>query len=278
MLRMPGGRLLAWGQRTYLMGVINATPDSFSGDGLGSDIPAIVDRALLLEAGGADIIDLGAESTRPGSSPVSVDTELSRLIPALGAILARVSIPVSVDTYKAEVARQAIDAGATMINDVWGLKADPDMARAAANAGVSVVLMHNQEKAQYRDLVADVRASLANSVSIALRAGVPEDRIIIDPGIGFGKTPEHNLEILQRLREFKSLGYPLLVGPSRKSTIGLLLELPPDQRVEGTAAMVALSIAGGADLVRVHDVKEMSRVSRVSDAVIRGWRPEGWDR
>jgi dihydropteroate synthase len=260
------------------MGVINATPDSFSGDGLGSDIPAIVDRALLLEAEGADIIDLGAESTRPGSSPVSVDTELSRLIPALGAILARVSIPVSVDTYKAEVARQAIDAGATMINDVWGLKADPDMARAAANAGVSVVLMHNQEKAQYRDLVADVRASLANSVSIALRAGVPEDRIIIDPGIGFGKTPEHNLEILQRLREFKSLGYPLLVGPSRKSTIGLLLELPPDQRVEGTAAMVALSIAGGADLVRVHDVKEMSRVSRVSDAVIRGWRPEGWDR
>jgi dihydropteroate synthase len=165
-----------------------------------------------------------------------------------------------------------------MINDVWGLKADPDMARVAANAGVSVVLMHNQEKAQYRDLVADVRDSLANSVSIALRAGVPEDRIIIDPGIGFGKTPEHNLEILQRLREFKSLGYPLLVGPSRKSTIGLLLELPPDQRVEGTAAMVALSIAGGADLVRVHDVKEMSRVSRVSDAVIRGWRPEGWDR
>jgi dihydropteroate synthase len=260
------------------MGVINATPDSFSGDGLGSDIPAIVDRALLLEAEGADIIDLGAESTRPGSSPVSVDTELSRLIPALGAILARVSIPVSVDTYKAEVARQAIDAGATMINDVWGLKADPEMARVAANAGVSVVLMHNQEKAQYRDLVADVRDSLANSVSIALRAGVPEDRIIIDPGIGFGKTPEHNLEILQRLREFKSLGYPLLVGPSRKSTIGLLLELPPDQRVEGTAAMVALSIAGGADLVRVHDVKEMSRVSRVSDAVIRGWRPERWDR
>jgi dihydropteroate synthase len=269
---------LAWGKRTYIMGIMNVTPDSFSGDGLGADIPAIVDQALRFEEEGADFLDVGAESTRPGSHPISAEEELRRLIPALEAIAARVNLPVSVDTYKAQVARRAIEAGAVIINDIWGLKADPELAQVAAEAGTPLIIMHNQETRQYRDLLPDIFASLNHSIGLALHTGVPQESIILDPGIGFGKTPDHNLEILKRLDEFKTLGYPLLVGASRKSTIGLILGLPVGQRVEGTAATVALSIAGGADIVRVHDVKEMARVCRMSDAIIRGWRPEGWNR
>jgi dihydropteroate synthase len=269
---------LAWGKRTYVMGIINVTPDSFSGDGLGTDIPAIVDQALRFEEEGADFLDVGAESTRPGFQPISAEEELRRLIPALEAIAARVHLPISVDTYKAQVARRATDAGAVIINDIWGLKADPGLAQVAADAGTPLIIMHNQGTRQYRDLLPDIFASLRHSVGLALEAGVPQQNIILDPGIGFGKTPDYNLEILQRLDEFKALGYPLLVGASRKSTIGLVLGLPVDQRVEGTAATVALSIAGGADIVRVHDVKEMVRVCRMSDAIVRGWRPEGWNQ
>jgi len=272
------GEPLVWGRRTYVMGIINVTPDSFSGDGLGSDIPAIVDQALRMETEGADFLDVGAESTRPGSAAITAEEELERLMPALEAIVPQVSLPISVDTYKSAVARRAVDAGATIINDQWGLLADPEIAEVAAESGVPLILMHNQQGHRYDDLLPDIRASLSNSVKVAVDARVPTENIILDPGIGFGKTPDHNLEVLRRLHEIKSLGYPLLVGASRKSTIGLVLDLPVEQRVEGTAATVALAIAAGADIVRVHDVKQMMRVCRMSDAIVRGWRPDGWNR
>ncbi len=203
---------------------------------------------------------------------------MARLLPALAAVVAATSLPVSVDTYKPGVARQALNAGAAIINDIWGLKFDPELATVAAETGAPLILMHNQETRQYQDLLPDIFASLRQSVEIARQAGVPEANIILDPGIGFGKTPDHNLEVLNRLDEFQELGYPLLVGASRKSTIGLVLGLPVEQRVEGTAATVALSIARGADIVRVHDVAQMVRVCRMSDAIVRNWRPEGWIR
>lgn len=265
-----------WGLRTYVMGIINLTPDSFSGDGLAADVDSAVALALKMEGDGADIIDIGAESSRPGASPVSAAEELERLMPGLEAVCAAVKIPVSVDTYKASVAASAIDAGASIINDVWGFLADGEMARVAADAGVPVVLMHNQREARYRDLVPDVIEGLNRSLSVATGAGVDEGNIVVDPGIGFGKTADHNLELLRRLPEIKEMGFPMLLGVSRKSTIGRLLNLPEDDRVEGTAAAVSLSIVGGADIVRVHDVKQMVRVVRMTDAVVRGWRPDGW--
>ncbi|MEK7807334.1 MAG: dihydropteroate synthase [Chloroflexota bacterium] len=277
-LTVSCGEPLAWGRRTYVMGIINVTPDSFSGDGLGSDIPAILDRALRFEEEGADFLDVGAESTRPGSTPISVEEELHRLIPALEAIASRVGLPISADTHKGRVARLAIEAGAAIINDVWGLKADPEVASAAAEAGAPLILMHNQDTTDYHDLVRDISSSLSRSAELARRAGVPDQNIVLDPGIGFGKTPDQNLEVLGRLDEFKALGYPLLVGTSRKSTIGKVLGTPIDARVEGTAATLALTIAAGADIVRVHDVKQMVRVCRMADAVVRGWRPAGWRR
>ena len=229
-----------------------------------------------MEADGADIIDVGAESTRPGGQPISAAAETDRLLPALSAICESVSIPVSVDTYKAPVARRAIDAGAALVNDVWGCLADGAMAPVIAGAGVPAVLMHNQSQAQYEDLVPDVIAGLDRIAGIAQAAGIARHNIILDPGIGFGKTADHNLEVLRRLPEFRELGFPLLLGVSRKSTIGRVLNLPPEERLEGTAAAVAMSIAGGADIVRVHDVMEMARVARMTDAIVRDWRPEGW--
>ncbi len=276
-LAVANGERLSWGRRTYVMGVINVTPDSFSGDGLGRDVGATVERALRFEEEGADFLDIGAESTRPGHTSVSEAEEMARLLPSLEAVAARVSIPVSVDTWKAEVARAAMDAGASIINDVWGLKADPGIAAVAAERGAGLVLMHNQHGHQYDDLVEDVLSSLERSVSAAIEAGVPLDNIVVDPGIGFGKTADQNIEVLRQLGRFRELGLPLLVGTSRKSTIGRLLGgLPPHERVEGTAATVALAIAGGADIVRVHDVHAMKRVCQVSDAIVRGWRPENW--
>ena len=275
-LTVANGDTLAWGARTYVMGIINVTPDSFSGDGLGGDVAAAVDLALRFQDEGADILDIGAESTRPGHQQVSLEEELQRLIPALEAVAGRVKLPISVDTYKAAVARRAVDAGAVIINDIWGLKAEPELAQVAADTGAGLVLMHNQQGTEYRDLLPDVISSLQGSVATALEAGVPKENIIIDPGIGFGKTPDHNLAVLAGLDRLKTIGCPMLVGTSRKSTLGLLLDLPPGQLVEGTAATVTLAIAGGADIVRVHDVKEMVRVCRVADAVVRGWRPEGW--
>ncbi len=275
-IAVSGGEPLVWGRRTYVMGILNATPDSFSGDGLDADTCKAVDLALRMESEGADILDVGAESTRPGSVAVPVEEELERLIPALEAISTRVRIPISVDTYKPEVARRALQAGATIINDQWGLQGDPAMAQVAAESGAPIILMHNRRGSRYNDLISDIKASLSHSVSAALDAGVSIEKIVLDPGIGFGKTPEHNLEVLRRLQEIKALGFPLLVGASRKSTIGLVLGLPVDQRVEGTSATVSLSIREGADMVRVHDVQHMVRVSRMTDAVVRDWRPPGW--
>ena len=271
-----GGRRFVWGERTYVMGVINVTPDSFSNDGVGDDVDGAVRMAVRFQEDSADIIDVGGESTRPpgiygDTKPISADEELSRVLPMIEAIKRETDLPVSIDTYKASVAQAAIEAGASMINDVWALQRDPDMLRVAAEADVPVVLMHNQVGTEYDDVVPDVIEGMRGRVDAAVKGGVRPENIIVDPGMGFGKTAEQNLEILRRLGEFDTLGLPLLVGMSRKSTIGYVLGLSVEDRVEGTAATVALSIAGGTDIVRVHDVKEMARVARMSDAVVRGW-------
>jgi dihydropteroate synthase len=267
-----GGFEFLWGSRTYVMGIINVTPDSFSGDGLAS-VEATVERARQMEGEGADLLDVGAESTRPetwAGPGLSEADEIARLIPALEAICAAVRIPVSADTYKASVARRALAAGARMINDVFGLRRDPEMAATVAETGVPVILMHNGSIAAGTDLLAGIAGGLSESVMLATRAGVDQDRVLIDPGIGFGKDREGNLEIVRRLPELGRLGSPIVVGPSRKSFIGKTLDLPVEERREGTAAVVALSVAGGADIVRVHDVRAMARVARMADAVVRG--------
>ena len=278
-----GGNTFRWGERTYVMGVVNVTPDSFSGDGLGYDVDAAVDLALRMESEGADIIDVGGESTRrydnrPGAVQVGAEEELRRVIPVIEGMSRVLTVPISVDTYKAEVCRRSLESGATMVNNVWSIGGDPDMLRVVAEYGVPVALMHNQTGHQYGELISDIIEALQGAVEGALEAGVPWENIIVDPGIGFGKVAEQSLEIEGRLDEFKVIGLPVLVGPSRKSHIGLVLGgLPPEERLEGTAAAVALCIAGGADIVRVHDVKEMVRVARMSDAILRGWRPQGFD-
>jgi len=259
-----------WGERTYIMGIINMSPDSFSGDGFGSDADEAVLQAERFIAEGADIIDIGGESTRPGSPPTAPDEEINRVIPIIKRLSAEIIAPISIDTGKSAVARRALAAGAGMINDVWGLKQDPTLAQVAAEAGVPIILTSNQRNESCRqDIMTEVIADLEKSIALAEKAGVVEQNIIIDPGIGFGKSLEQNLEIIRRLAELKSLNKPILLGTSRKSVIGLVLDLPPDQRLEGTAATVAIGIANGADIIRVHDVKEIARVCRMSDAIIR---------
>ena len=267
---------LVWGHRTYVMGIINVSPDSFSGDGFDSDITGVIKQGLAFQADGADILDLGAQSTRPGHIEITAKSELDRLIPALEGLTNNVDIPISVDTYKSEVAKAALESGASIINDIWGLKHDPNIARIAAEHEAPIILMHNQSTTDYNDLIANILESLNHSIELALESGVSKANIIIDPGIGFGKTPDQNLEIIKRLKEFSTLGVPTLIGTSRKSTIGYILDTPPHERLEGTASTVALSIAAGVDMIRVHDVKEMVRVSRMTDAIIRGWRPQNW--
>lgn len=264
------GTVFEWGSRTYIMGIINVTPDSFSLDGLGDDVEAALQLGRRMVAEGADVVDVGGESTRPGHTPISAEEEIRRVLPVIRALAHDLPVPVSIDTHKAEVARQAVLAGASMVNDIWGLRADPEMAAVVAQADVPVVLMHNQHGTHYRSLMDDIVSALGESIDLALKAGVKWDNIIIDPGIGFGKTWQQNLKVLARLAELKSLGRPILLGTSRKSTIGRVLDLPVDQRLEGTAATVAIGICNGADLVRVHDVKEMVRVARMTDAVVRG--------
>ncbi len=265
----PGGRF-DWGSKTYVMAIINATPDSFSGDGVLDNVAAAVRLAEEAVTAGADVIDLGAESTRPGHRAITATEELERLLPVLAAIRSRVSLPISIDTSKAAVAEQTLAAGASMINDVRGLMADPDLAAVVAHAGVPVVIMHDVAPDPGADLMASIIVTLRERVDLAVAAGIGRDRIIIDPGAGFGKNWRQNLELIRRLPELRALGLPVLVGTSRKSTIGRVLGLPPEDRLEGTAATVALSIAGGADMVRVHDTRTMVRVARMSDAVIRG--------
>ncbi len=265
------------------MGILNVTPDSFSGDGLGSDgdIERGLQQAKQMAAEGADILDVGGESSRPGAEPVSVEVELSRVIPLIEKIAAEVDVPVSIDTTKAKVAAEALARGACIVNDISGLRMDGEMAAVTAKVKAGVVLMHMlgtprdmQKDPKYVDLMAEITSFLAEASARALAAGITKEQIVIDPGFGFGKTVEHNLEILRRLGELRVLGYPILIGTSRKSTIGKILETEVEDRLEGTAATVALAIAGGADIIRVHDVKEMARVAKMADAVLRVKPPE----
>jgi dihydropteroate synthase len=273
---------LVWGKHTFIMGILNLTPDSFSGDGLlaGKDaVQQALRQARQMAAEGAEILDLGAESSRPGAEPVSMELEMQRLMPALEVIREQEpDILLSVDTYKSEVASRALQAGADWINDIWGLRFDPQMAAVIAQNKAGVVLMHNgralsgasetNPSNRPKDVVEWVREGLEESLNIARQAGIGKEDILLDVGIGFGKTLAENLELINRLNEFKSLGYPLLIGPSRKSFIGATLNLPADQRVEGTAAATAISITRGADIIRVHDVREMTRVARMCDALL----------
>jgi dihydropteroate synthase len=268
-----------WGERTYVMGIITVSPDSFSGDGLTNAESALV-QARRMVSEGADILDIGGESTRPGAPAVELEDELARVIPAIQQIAVETTVPISVDSTKYEVIRQALEAGAAIINDQWGLKKEPRIADLAAKTGVPLILMSNQrdkggydatikrDTAYYDDIIREVISSLLASISLAEKAGVSSDKIIIDPGLGFGKTWQFDMEIIRRLEELKTLDKPILVGPSRKSFIKIVLDLPANQRVEGTAAAVAIAISKGADIVRVHDVKEMVRVCRVSDAIM----------
>lgn len=283
-----GKHTFTWGARTYVMGILNVTPDSFSGDGLLSQKPsAALEQARRFLAAGADILDVGGESTRPGAQPVAEDEELQRVLPVIHAILSEFpEALISIDTCKSAVAGPALQAGARILNDIWGLRFDPLLAETAARLGSPVVLMHNRSKpasveirdrlgnaylgAQYEDLLEDVRRELMESVQIARSAGIPDGHILLDPGIGFGKSVEQNLELIDRLGEVRSLGFPVLLGPSRKSFIGYTLDLPTDQRLEGTAAAVAVGITRGADIVRVHDVEPLLRVVRMTDALVRG--------
>jgi dihydropteroate synthase len=284
----------AWGTRTYLMGVLNITPDSFSGDGLvsmkgplqeESFLQAALEQARHFAAAGADILDVGGESTRPGSKQVSSEEEEARVVPVIRALKAELDVLISIDTYKSKVAEAALKAGATIVNDVWGLKVDPALGEVAAAYHAPLILMHNRSSwanaeikerlggryvgMAYENLIEDIRRELMESVELARAAGVKDENIILDPGIGFGKTVEQNLELLDRLGEIRSLGFPVLLGPSRKSFIGYTLDLPPDQRVEGTAAAVAVGITRGADIIRVHDVQTMARVVKMTDAIVR---------
>jgi len=287
-----GSHTLDWGTRTYIMGILNITPDSFSGDGLlsreGSDggwLDDALRQARLFIQAGADILDVGGESTRPGSQQIDAGEETLRVIPVIEALTRETDILISIDTYKAAVADAALKAGAHIVNDVWGLRADPQLAAVVARHKVPVILMHNRSKPsnaqvqanlggryvgmEYADLLEDVKRELLESVALARNAGIPAENIILDPGIGFGKTVEQNLELIDSLDVIKALGYPVLLGPSRKSFIGYTLDLPPDQRLEGTAAAVAIGIVRGADIIRLHDVEFMARVVRMTDAIVR---------
>ena len=276
------------GARTYVMGVLNITPDSFSGDGLirGENwVARAVEQGLGQVADGAHILDIGGESTRPGATPIPIEEEIRRVVPVIEGLAQRTDVPISIDTSKAVVARAALDAGADIINDVWGFRLDPDLAALAAERRCPVILMHNRSRpqdarfearlggryvgARYEDLLEDVAREMMELAEGAMEAGVDRGQIVLDPGIGFGKTVEQNLELIRRFDRFRALGFPLLCGPSRKSFIGYTLDLPAEERVEGTAAAVAIAIARGADIIRVHDVKPMARVARMCDAILR---------
>lgn len=292
-----GDHVFNWGKKTYLMGVLNVTPDSFSGDGLyhtddqnaENDIARLIDESLAqageFVAAGVDILDIGGESTRPGADIVDLDTELKRVIPVVNALSLEFNVPISIDTYKHLVAQAALEAGAEMVNDVWGLNADPEMAPTIAKYGVPVILMHNRSSwahadikqslggryigIPYNDLIEDIQRELLGSVDLAHSAGITDDMVILDPGIGFGKSVEQNLELVNSLPSIRGLGYPILYGPSRKSFIGYTLDKPPDQRLAGTAAAVAVGIVRGADIIRIHDVDFMQQVAQMTDAIVR---------
>ncbi len=275
-----------WGSRTYVMGILNITPDSFSGDGLADQgLETILEQASDFVDAGVDILDVGGESTRPGAATVSAQEEIDRVLPVIEALAEAFTTLISIDTYKSAVARQAVEAGASILNDVWGLRVDPVLGKVAQETGAPLILMHNRSNpnnaaikeklggryigVEYDDLIEDIKSELMESVALAQQAGVVHHKIILDPGIGFGKTVEQNLELVNRLNEIRDLGYPVLLGPSRKSFIGYTLDLPPDDRIEGTAAAVSVGITRGADIIRVHDVQEMIRITRMTDAIVR---------
>ena len=269
-----------WGERTYVMGIINLSPNSFSGDGT-TDGDIAIEQARRFVAEGTDILDVGGESTRPGLASIPASEEINRVIPIIERLSRKIEVPISVDTSKLEVAERALEAGATMLNDQWGLKKEPRLAKLAAKEGVPIVLMSNQrdkggydatagrDMALYEDVMGEVISTLRQGIASAIEAGVSPENIIVDPGIGFGKTWQQDLEIVRRLRELKELGRPILIGTSRKSLIKMVLNQPATERVEGTAATIAISIANGADIVRVHDVRQMVRVCRMADAIVR---------
>lgn len=284
---------LSWGTRTFVMGILNVTPDSFSGDGLIQQtdvVKAALAQAKLFVQAGADILDIGGESTRPGSTPVNAQEEMLRVLPVIKAIRdAGVDVILSIDTYKAEVAHEALEAGVDWVNDVWALRADPDMAAVVSRHKAPVILMHNRSKpnnafldkhlggihlgAKYENLIEDIKSELLASVNMAHQAGIRSDHIILDSGIGFGKSIEDNLELLNRQNELCVLGYPLLLGPSRKSFIGYTLNVEPQKRLEGTAAAIAIGIARGVDIIRVHDVEVMVKIAHMADAIVRRQNP-----
>jgi dihydropteroate synthase len=273
-----GDTLLHWGAKTYVMGILNVTPDSFSGDGLVAGgrepVEAAVALAKAMVADGADLLDVGGESTRPGHEIVDAATEMERIVPVIRAIRAAVpGVPISVDTTKAAVAAAALDAGADLVNDVWGVAADDELLGLAAARAAPIVLMHNRAEPRYVNLIAEIVADLQSAIQRALQAGISWESIIVDPGFGFGKTPEHNLALLRDLPALRLLGRPILLGASRKSTLGKVLDLPPDERLEATIATTALGIAAGVDIVRVHDVRPNVRAARMADAVLRGTWP-----
>ena len=267
-----GRHRLEFGARTLIMGVINTTPDSFSGDGVYDDVARAVEQGEAMVADGADIVDVGGESTRPNSTPIPVDEELRRVLPVIEALATRTAVPVSIDTRNAGVAAAALDAGATIVNDIWGLRGDTAMAAVvASHPECALVVMHNHNGVEYGNLLGDVCGALRDSLAVAWEAGIAADRLIIDPGFGFAKTPAQNLELVRRLNELRVLGRPVLVGLSRKSTIGVLTGgAPPHERVEGGLALATLAIRGGADVIRTHDVAATVRAAQVADAVIRG--------
>jgi len=281
-----GQRTFSWGTRTFVMGILNVTPDSFSGDGLLAPAPATapggpagpvaaaVGVATAMAEAGADLLDIGGESTRPGHAAVTLEEELARVIPVIEAVRAALpGMPLSVDTTKPAVAAAAVDAGADLVNDVWGVADDDALARLAAERGVPIVLMHNRAEARYTTLLPEIVADLQRAIERALHAGVAWEDILVDPGFGFGKTAEHNLALLRDLGSLAILGRPILLGTSRKSTLGRVLDLPADQRLEATLATTALAIASGVDVLRVHDVRENVRAARMADAVVRGAWP-----
>ncbi|MFC3882092.1 dihydropteroate synthase [Bacillus songklensis] len=262
------GYELDYSSKTLIMGILNATPDSFSDGGKYNRVEEAIEHARKMVEDGADIIDIGGESTRPGAKKVSLEEELQRVIPVVSQVSQYVKAPISVDTYKAEVARQAIEAGAHIINDVWGAKADPKMAEVAAFYDVPIILMHNRENHNYENLISDMLTDLYESIKIVKAAGVKDEQIILDPGVGFAKGFEENLEVMQNLDRFTTLGYPVLLGTSRKKMIGHVLDLPPQERGEGTAATVCLGITKGIHLTRVHDVKLIARTAKMMDVLV----------
>ncbi len=264
-----GEKIFDTEHQVYIMGILNVTPDSFSDGGRYQTVDSALFHAQEMVEDGADILDVGGESTRPGHVRISEDEEICRTAEVIEKLKKNFDVPISIDTYKSRVAETALSAGASLVNDVWGLKYDRNMAKLIAGSGAACCLMHNRREASYSDLVAEVCGDLLESAGLAEAAGIEKDRIMLDPGIGFGKTYEMNLEILRRLGELKKLGYPLLLGASRKSVIGLTLDLPPDERLEGTLVTTVMAVMSGCSFVRVHDVKENLRAVRMAEAILK---------